>query len=85
MAEQQFTREELAESERRLFALSRQLDTMARNGTLFDLECPYCGHFTSPGKDFCCAKMARALNALLDAREKFSPEVARRMKRHEVN
>lgn len=85
MAEQEFTREELAESERKLFAISRQLDTMARNGEPFDLECPYCGHFTSPGADFCCPKMARALSALLDAREKFALEVIKRRKRHEVN
>lgn len=59
-----------ATGEEKLLLLSHQLDTMTRVGPI-DIECPYCGKITSPGKQFCCGMIVRALGALQDAREKF--------------
>jgi hypothetical protein len=56
--------------EEKLLMLSQQLDTIARVGPV-DIQCPYCFAITSPGKDFCCGTIIRALSTLADAREKF--------------
>src|SRR6185437_5316447 len=43
----------VATGEEKFWALSRQIDTIARVGPI-DIQCPYCGGITSPGKTFCC-------------------------------
>jgi hypothetical protein len=54
----------------KLLMLSQQLDTMARVGPV-DVMCPYCNGVTSPGNEFCCPMIVKALTALADARDKF--------------
>ena len=67
------------EAKNRLAKVAEQVNRMDAMGDQFDLECPYCGMITTPGKPFCCAKMYNAVGVIIEARDKFARAVVRGM------
>ena len=51
------------DARQRLKMVKEQIDS-PHAGT-FDLACPYCQAFTSPGKSFCCDTLRKAVITLL--------------------
>ena len=68
------------ESKAKLAKVAEQVNRMYAMGEQFDMECPYCGSLTQPGKTFCCTTMLNAVGVMIEAREKFAA-----MHRHMVN
>lgn len=59
-----------ATPEERLMMVSKQLDAIQQDENINAMCCPYCGKTTRDGEVFCCSTFQRAIETLLDARDK---------------
>jgi hypothetical protein len=62
------------EARQRLFMVKEQIDS-AHAGK-FDIACPYCQAFNTPGKEFCCDLLRKAVITILMGRRQGMIEAA---------
>jgi hypothetical protein len=67
------------EAKAKLARVAEQIARMDAMDDQFDFECPYCFRFTAPGEPFCCGTLMRAVEAILEARDKFSADLTRHL------